>query len=331
MHKVTYFYRDRRKGNYSIEQLFQIISSNLSRYVQPSEFVIEGPGWGNRIKSLIKAQKKEGDINHITGDVNFLSLSLCGKKTVLTVHDLGYYENLLEKKSFFKRYAYEQLWFKLPLKKVKFITTVSQYTKDKLCFYFPINPDKVRVVHNPYHLKFNYSPKKFNNVSPVILLIGSGPHKNFLRLVKAASKIPCKLSIIGRYDEELSKHIKEHKMKYEWVQDLTLDQIIQKYQECDIVFFASIHEGFGIPIIEANATGRPVITSNTCSMPEIAGNAAHIINPLEISEIENGLLKIINDEKYRENLILNGLKNIERFHVDKIIMDYLNIYNEITK
>ena len=81
--------------------------------------------------------------------------------------------------------------------------------------------------------------------------------------------------------------------------------------------------------MEANAVGRPVITSNLLSMPEVAGDAACIVDPYNIAEIRAGILRIINDEFYREALIHNGFSNALRFDPKEIARQYIELYKEL--
>jgi glycosyltransferase involved in cell wall biosynthesis len=101
------------------------------------------------------------------------------------------------------------------------------------------------------------------------------------------------------------------------------------YENCDIVSFVSLYEGFGMPIMEANAIGRVVITGNITAMPEVAKNAALMVNPLDTEAIKNGILKLINDDNYRNQLIENGFKNVKRFDVKMITKQYLELYEEV--
>ena len=80
-----------------------------------------------------------------------------------------------------------------------------------------------------------------------------------------------------------------------------------------------------MPIIEANATGRVLLTSKITSIPEIAANTAHYINPYDVSSIRKGFQKLISDDKYRE--ILRGIANAKRFTIKHITEEYENIYN----
>jgi glycosyltransferase involved in cell wall biosynthesis len=86
-----------------------------------------------------------------------------------------------------------------------------------------------------------------------------------------------------------------------------------------------------MPIIEANAVGRPVITSNRTSMPEVAGDAALIVNPEDLGEIKSAILSLIENESLRNDLIQKGLKNVERFSAKAIAAKYTQLYERIVQ
>jgi len=105
--------------------------------------------------------------------------------------------------------------------------------------------------------------------------------------------------------------------------------MVQQYVDADILTFVSTYEGFGMPIVEANVVGRPVLTSNISSMPEVAGDAACLVDPFDVNSIREGLLKIIQDDNYRNNLIEKGKVNAQRFNPSFIAKMYLDIYKKI--
>ena len=102
---------------------------------------------------------------------------------------------------------------------------------------------------------------------------------------------------------------------------------MQKYYECDLLSFISVYEGFGMPVIEAQAVGRPVITSNICVIREVAKDGAFYVNPHSHKDMKIGFQKILNDKELIDNLVLMGQKNIKRFEINLI----RNQYNELYK
>jgi glycosyltransferase involved in cell wall biosynthesis len=142
--------------------------------------------------------------------------------------------------------------------------------------------------------------------------------------------IKCKLEIIGRLTNENLNLLRQNNIDYVNSYDLNENEMLTKYREADLVTFVSTYEGFGMPILEANAVGRPVITGNVFSMPEVAGKAACLVDPHNVLEIRNGILRIINDKKYRERLVLNGFINVKRFETSVVAEKYAKIYRELS-
>jgi glycosyltransferase involved in cell wall biosynthesis len=118
-------------------------------------------------------------------------------------------------------------------------------------------------------------------------------------------------------------------IEYSAKADISDNELVEMYIHCDMVVFASTYEGFGLPIIEANATGRTVVTSNILSMPEVAGDAACLVDPFEVESIRAGVLKVIQDAAYREQLVQNGFKNVERFKPEAVAIQYMALYREL--
>lgn len=106
-------------------------------------------------------------------------------------------------------------------------------------------------------------------------------------------------------------------------------ELAEAYRRCDIVVFASLYEGFGLPILEAQATGRPVITSDFGAMPEAADDGALLVDPYSVEAIRDAVLRIKNEPTLRAELVSKGLKNVERFRPAAIAERYGEIYRRL--
>lgn len=321
---VTHFIRDKRPGNYSIEEIFKNVRLQLSgENVVFKEFVPSKPF---DLPALFRSRSYQGDVNHITGDINYYSYVLSRKRTILTVHDVGYFEN--ENIDPIKRRIFKKIWMELPLKRVNFISTVSQYTKDKIIQYFNLDESKIVVIPNPIDRIFQYAPLP-SNTKFTILQIGSGKHKNLRGLINAIENIECRLIIIGNPGAEDRKKLDDLSIDYQIREELSINELYEQYLQCDIVFFASFIEGFGMPIVEAQATGRPVITSNIGAMREIGGEGAYYVDPHSTQSIRNGIQRLKSDTLLTNELIGKGLKNRLRFSNEVIASQYLSLYKKV--
>lgn len=326
--KVVFFQRKPVPNkNFSIEILFNQIRANLPKEVESVTEIANyySNGFFKRLYITIDAVFKQGDVNHITGDINFISLFLKKRKTIITFLDL----RVLQHPNPITRKILAFFWVKMPVWRSGYITTISAATKKTLLNYMEIEESKVRVMYIPVADLMEYTPKKFDKENITILQIGTKKNKNVLRLIEAIKDISCKLEIVGVLDSEQLELLNKHKINYVNSVNISNEELKEKYIQSDLLAFVSTHEGFGMPIVEAQLVGRPVITSNLLSMPEVSGNGACIVNSYNVEEIKNGILKIINDDVYRETLIKNGLENAKRFDVKIISNQYADLYREI--
>jgi len=194
---------------------------------------------------------------------------------------------------------------------------------------FRLSPDKVIVIPNCISPLFTYVSKSFNQQYPTILQIGTKANKNLPHLIKAIRGIACKLIIIGKLPPQLITLLMELEIDYENMYDISLATMIDTYQRADMVTLISTYEGVGMPIIESQASGRPVITSNCSSMPEVAGGGALQVAPNNIGAIKEAIVRVISDQKIRDQLIKNGLENVKRFSPSKIALQYADLYSKV--
>lgn len=322
--KIVLIYRKRREGDYSIEELFHTIAGELSKLVEVVEY--EAEDRGSVFLDAWRLRKLNADIYHVTGDINYLVHLLPRKKTVLTVHDIGHY---LYDLSGIKRWLYKWLWLVLPIRRASVVTTISMETRLNIVNHLGIADSRIELIENCHSAIFKPVVKPFAANCPVILQVGTQPFKNVPRLVEALKGLCCRLILIGRLDDAIKKKLAEYGVIYENYVGISHEDICRQYAECDIVSFVSIGEGFGVPIIEAQASGRPLITAKVSPMREVAGEGACLVDPLDVSQIREGILKIIDDADYRDQLVARGLCNVARFSPRGISSQYLDLYKRV--
>jgi glycosyltransferase involved in cell wall biosynthesis len=324
--KITFFQRKPFQSFISIEHVFDMVRANLQQEdIQVSTHILRFHSKGvlKRIYITFEAAFNQSDVNHVTGDVNFLVFLLNWDRTILSVHGtFNPNPNLIIQR------LLELIWWRLPLKRVKYVTVVSQALKQEIIQKFDCEAAKIKVIHNPVNKIFQTKLKSFST-KPVLLQVGTGVVKNVERLIIALDGIDCHLHLIGVLSEKQIGLLKKYNIEFSNETKLSISEMKTAYENCDVLTFVSIYEGFGMPIIEANAVGRAVITGNTAAMPEVANDAALLVNPLDIEAIRNGILKLINDKNYRNQLIENGFENVKRFDVNVIAKQYFELYKEV--
>lgn len=324
---VTFYQRRPQGKNFSIERLFADVRKALPRDIDPTLAISRYPsrGFFKRLYNIFEVIFRQGDVNHVTGDVHFLAILLKKKSTILTVHDLVSMHRL----SGIKKLLFYFFWYWLPIQRSAIVTVISEFTKKELLSSVKVAPDKIKVVYDCVSEDFKPFYKPFNSEKPRILQMGTGSNKNLNRLIPALQGINCHLRLVGKLDERQVLALKKHQVDFSSVSGISDEDVYKEYCQCDMVTFPSTYEGFGLPILEAMATGRPVVTSSIGPMPEVAGDAACLVDPFDIGSIREGLLKVLNQSSYRTELVKRGFENIRRFRADKIAEQYAVIYREL--
>jgi glycosyltransferase involved in cell wall biosynthesis len=325
--RVTFYQRFSLGISVSIERLFadvrRFLPDDIEAAVAVSRFASKG--FFPRVYNMIEAALRQGDINHITGDVHYLALLLRKRKTLLTIHDLV----LVHRLKGWRRSLLLFLWYWLPIKRVAMVSVISESTKKDLLEHIKVDPKKVHVVYDCVSDDFKPFFKEFNALKPVILQIGTGLNKNLERVALALSGVSCHLRIIGKLNAEQELVLERSGVEYSAVYNISDEELLKEYCHCDLVVFASTFEGFGLPIIESQAVGRPVVTSTLWSMPEVAGKAACLVDPFKIEDIKKGVLRVVSDENYRNSLVASGYINVQRFRPQQIAGQYVQLYNKM--
>ena len=264
----------------------------------------------------------------------FMSLST-KLPTCLVIHDLAfehYPEHLKMSHRFYWRH-YSPLF----ARKAKRIVTVSTYSKTDIEQRYRINGDKIAVVYNGAHDE--YVPLSWDEREAVKTRYADGceyfvfagalhPRKNVVNLLKAfvefkkRQRSNMKLVIVGRmawkYEEvEEMRDTMPFKEDVKWVGYMNVDELSKVMGGAYALTFASLFEGFGIPILEALQCHVPAIVSNTSSMPEVAGDAALLVDPNDYMDIADKMQLLYKDEVLRAKLIAAAKEQVKKFDWDK--------------
>ena len=325
--EVVHFHRKPPGDSFSIESHF----AELRELLQP-RFTVRAAvmpcmsqGLLPRLQNARAAKAAQGDVNHIVGDSHYLALALDPRRTILTVLDC----DMLERTRGVRRELLKLFWFRWPARRVAAITVISEATRRALLHVIDFPVEKIHVVPVFINERFQHAPQVFNAERPTILQIGTRHNKNFERLILALEGEPCRLVVIGNPTDEQRRLLHETNVEYEVYFQQTDEQMVEHYRRADLLCFASTNEGFGMPILEAQAVGRPVITGNCASMPEVAGDAALLVNPNSVAEIREAVRRVRCDADYRAKLVERGLVNVERFSATRIADQYGRLYESI--
>lgn len=264
---------------------------------------------------------KCGDFLYVSPGYN--SPLLFQGKCVITVHDLNHID--LPYNSSMLKKVYYSLVLKRTCKKCKLIFTVSDFSKKRIIEWAGVNPDKVVNIGNGVDIAFQPNVEAFHPGYEYFLCIGNRKeHKNEKSVVTSflSSSIPndVKLVFNGQSTPELDAIIDRFDSSSRVVFLGRVDEadMPSVYAGASGLIFPSLYEGFGLPVIEAMACGVPVITSNVTSLPEVAGNAALLVDPYSTSEISSAIERVYFDKDFSSKMIAAGLFHSKSFTWDSV-------------
>jgi glycosyltransferase involved in cell wall biosynthesis len=242
-------------------------------------------------------------------------------------------------------YWYYQFFFNLSVNHADMIICDSMSTKKDLLEYDKtLSSDKINVIYlgvnKQQHIKSKTELKeKYNLPDAYYLFVGTiSPRKNLLRVIKAWNQrinTDNKLVIIGKKGwlyNPFFEYIEKNNLSNGvlWLDYIPEADLPSLYSYAEALLFPSLYEGFGLPILEAMSCGCPVITSNISSMPEVAGDAALLVNPYNVDEIKAAMDIITYNKKRRNDCILKGYLQVKKFQWNDTAKQIITIYKKVS-
>ncbi|HVE94646.1 MAG TPA: glycosyltransferase [Acidimicrobiales bacterium] len=281
-------------------------------------------GVWRRVADIVGARFRRADVFHVTGDVHFLTYALPRRRTVLTVLDNGPGRGRGLSSSVFRA-----LWVRLPVRRSAALVAISESTAVELAVLARVPRHRVEVI--PVTIDDAYAPMPMpsRGERPVVLCVGTTTNKNIERVAEALRGVDAELRIVGRVSDAQRARLDRSGIAWRNEVGLEAPEMRRAYADCDVVAFPSTYEGFGMPIVEANAVGRPVVTSARAPMDWVAGGAACLVDPDDVTSIRAGIVKVLEDEAYRNELVECGYANRERFRPAVAAGMYADLYRRL--
>jgi glycosyltransferase involved in cell wall biosynthesis len=270
-------------------------------------------------------------------------------RSVVTIHDcihLMFPQYLPNRAAYL--YAKASMW--TAARRSDLILTVSEASKRDILHFFNVRPEKIIVIYNAIDERFRAAPdeedvarvrERYQLDHGFVLYAGNiKPHKNLVRLIEAFDEVrkrgfdDLKLLIIG---DEISKlpalrrAVHKHKLHkhVRFLGFLPDETLAILYRLAAVFVFPSLYEGFGLPPLEAMASGTPVVTSNVSSLPEVAGDAAVLVDPYEVGSIVEGIRRVLSDPALAEELRRKGRERAREFSWERSVARTREIYLEL--
>ena len=255
-------------------------------------------------------------------------------KIVMTVHDLvpALFPNFSTlKKTLYYKYALKYI-FKL----VDHFIVPSKSVSDDLRKLYSINQKRISIVYEG--VSKAYHSGNCEKEDYILSVSTLEPRKNFIRIIesyiylKKKYRIKENLLIVGKKGWKyldilrVPNKFKENIIFKDYVPE---NHLIELYQKAKLLVYPSLYEGFGLPVVEAMACGCPVVTSNVSSLPEIAGDAALLVNPINVGEIAEAIYKILNNEFFATSLMNKGFIQAGKFSWKKCAQETKKIYDKV--
>jgi glycosyltransferase involved in cell wall biosynthesis len=329
---IAFLVRSRTIGGFSVERVFDPIIPHIENRFKVRVFHL--PYESNSILKMMLNSifgwwvSRSADVCHMTGDQTYAMLFVPRCKSIITIHDCSFTPQGRFKT--LKKWIRELLHIRLPAWRAGAITVISEATRKELIALYPNCRNKVVLIGNAIDDRLVPHKREFP-AYPRIVQFGRLERKNLSRVIEALIDIPCHLRIIGQITDEQRKRLVDLGIDYSQVQGLADEAMLEEYRQADILSFPSTYEGFGVPILEGQASGAVVLTSRIEPMCGVAGGGAILVDPFDSQSIRKGFLWILSSPKFREEIVALGTANVAAYSSRNIAERYLEVYRELQK
>ena len=304
----------------------------------------------------VSAKFNSGAVKHFTTQMMAILYSFQPslKKVVLSVNDIVPYMMRNHKEQSQYHRFYERVVDERAMKNIlqaDRILAISAYTGQTLVNYLGCSLDKIRVAYlgvdheifRPVIPTDAFRKRyKISSQYRYLLYVGSvNPRKNLPRLIQAFAEVKrinprVKLIKVGTPENPtqyalLKEQIRTARLEDDilWFDNVSNEDLISFYAIADAFVFSSLYEGFGLPPLEAMACGTPVICSNSSSLPEVVGDAAITVDPLDIDGWAAAILQVLGDETMRQELMTRGIARAAQFTWARTVQETVAVYHEV--
>ena len=284
--------------------------------------VSRGPKLLSPLESIwlsVEIARRKPDVYFSPG---FNPPAFCPAVLVFTIHDLIHL-HIPEEGSLLKRAYFQQLV--LPSARRAFrVLTVSEFSKRQILAWSRLPEDRVVVAGNGVDASFSPAGPRCQFGARYLLYVGNRkPHKNLDRLFEAFRGIDdaeLKLVLSGEPEKEISNRIANAGIEARVAFSGALHdaEMPALFRGADALILPSLEEGFGLPLVEAMASGTPVIAARTSAIPEVAGDAAVLVDPFDVRDIRRGIEAVLGSENLRAQLRIRGLKRAREYTWERV-------------
>lgn len=255
------------------------------------------------------------------------------KRYVFTIHDLNHLD--IEANTSALKRLYYKLVMRRACRHAARVLTVSEFSKRRIVEWSGVDTSHVINVGNGVSAEFSRDVAPYEPGYRYFLCVGNRKgHKNEPRLLRAfaAAKIDVSIRLLfsGPASDDLVTLAGQLGVsdRIAFLGRIEEKKLPEVYRGAIALTFPSLYEGFGLPVLESMACGTPVVTSNVTALPEVSGDAAVLVDPLDIASIVKALERIVNDEKLRTELSAKGLERVKTFSWDSVAVKVRTVLNE---